>query len=85
MIKGTQRHIGKFIAAVKLARQTRNELAGRALTARAARRVGQCDRDIHMRMVSHFLQRDETFCRRVTKGLGIQIGERPSAETAGVF
>lgn len=42
--------------------------------------VGQCERAIQKRMVSHLSQCDEEYGRRVAEGLGIQT---PSAETAG--
>jgi catalase len=34
--------------------------------------IGQCDRDIQERMISHLTQCDETYGRRVAEGLGIQ-------------
>jgi catalase len=47
--------------------------------------VGQCDRDIQERMVSHLSQCDEEYGRRVAEGLGIPVGERPTAGTAGAL
>ena len=46
-------------------------------------RVERCDRDIQERMVSHLSQCDEEYGRRVAEGLGILIGEKLTADTAG--
>ena len=45
--------------------------------------VGQCDRDIQERMVSHLSQCDEEYGSRVAQGLGIEVGARPTADTVG--
>lgn len=43
--------------------------------------AGQCDCDL--RGVSHLSQCDEEYGRRMAEGLGMQVSERPTAETAG--
>jgi catalase len=45
--------------------------------------VGQCDRDIQGRMVSHLSQCDEEYGRRVAEGLGLETKTPPVADTAG--
>jgi catalase len=45
--------------------------------------VGQCDRDIQERMVSHLSQCDKEYGRRVAEGLGLQSETQPTADTAG--
>jgi catalase len=45
--------------------------------------VGQCDRDIQERMVSHLSQCDEEYGRRVAEGRGMEVGTPPTADTVG--
>ena len=56
----------------------RDELVGNLVNL-----VGQCDRDIQERMVSHLSRCDEEYGRRVAEGLGIEVGGQPTAETVG--
>ncbi len=45
--------------------------------------IGQCERDVQERMVTHLSRCDEEYGRRVAEGLGIQAGVKPSADSAG--
>ena len=72
---GTRRHFGRIVAALKQARRTRDELAGRALTSGA--------RGAEQLMSEQGKDGQEEYGCHVARGLGILFGGSSTAATAG--